>query len=619
MAVGGDRVAFYTDPVRMTINGEVNERAEYATTLPGGGIVERHGTEATVTWPDGSVLRAHVYARFINFGLAPSATIAPSLFGVVGSLDGNMSNDVTSRDGLVLDPEAPTFRELLHGQYANSWRITQEESLFDYAATESTATFTRPEIPSTPATVDSLDEQTRSQAEALCRAVGVDSDPILSDCILDFGLTGDPSYVASALTVATEHERMGSIVDLGTRIDLGATVSEQLAAGTTERYHFTAQAGDIVYVDGGDACDPALDWRLLRPDGVLSAFQPGCIDIGRRVLESPGEWRLEVYSDDQVGGSYSFRVLAVAEPREQPVHLGESASASTTDVGEWHRYTLDAVAGQVVYLDAEGSCDSGDLWWRLLRPAGVLSTFARACNDLGRRVLDETGVWVIEVYSDDLHTGSYAFRVIDVPAARETPTTVGATVSDSTSRVGEWHRYRLTATAGQIVYLDALGECVDRQYWRLLHPSGVMHAFAATCNDMGRRVLAEAGNWIIEIYSDELAVGAYSFQVIGVPTVKSGTIALGRNVSDTIAAIGEWHRWTLSAQAGDRVVVDTVGECVPDLWWRLLRPDGVLSTFNSTCTDGDVRTLDVAGEWVVEIYSDVMATGAYSFTVNAAP
>ena len=92
-------------------------------------------------------------------------------------------------------------------------------------------------------------------------------------------------------------------------------------------------------------------------------------------------------------------------------------------------------------------------------------------------------------------------------------------------------------------------------------------------------MLDTTGDWIIEVYADDLSFGAYSFHVIGAPPVKSGTIALGQNVSGTIAAVGEWHRYTLAAQAGQSIVIDAQGECVPDLWWRLLRPDGTLITF----------------------------------------
>jgi hypothetical protein len=223
------------------------------------------------------------------------------------------------------------------------------------------------------------------------------------------------------------------------------------------------------------------------------------------------------------------------------------------------------------------------------------------------------------VYADDLATGAYAFRLIDVPPTRLGAVATGQTISDATSRIGEWHRYRLHADQGDVVYLDALGDCVSGLYWRLIRPDDTLSTFETTCRDIGRRVLDVAGDWSIEIYSDGLETGAYSFKVIAAPPVRVSPIRSGQAVSGTIGAVGEWHRYGVQASAGQRIVIDAQGTCVPDLWWRLLRPDGTLMTFETTCTDSAVRTLDVAGTWFVEVYSDTMATGSYSFTVTAAP
>ncbi len=620
--IGGDRIGFYTDPDTgdtsrtLVINGQAIERAQYSVTLPGGGVVERIGADVRVTWPDGSKLAVEIYGKFMNFSMTPSDAIAASIVGVLGTRDGDGSNDLATRDGTLLDPESPDFIEQLYGPFADSWRIAQADSLFDYEDGETTDTFQLLDVPAEQVTVADLAADERAGAEALCRAMGVTSDPVLTACVFDVGMTGDPSFAASAATVAATIERANvPALDLGEPIAREQDVAGNLIAGATDRYHFTAAAGDIVYLDAGETCSPALSWRLMRPGGTLHAFHPGCEDIGRRVLPEAGEWLIEVYSDTGAAGPYEFRILSAPAPQVGTIAPGGSASGTTTAVGEWHRYTLEATAGQVVYLDAEATCDE-DLSWRLIRPNGSLAWFATSCVDLGRRVLDEAGAWGIEVYADDLATGAYAFRVIDVPAPAEDTVSVGETVNGATTRIGEWYRYRLTATKGQVVYLDALGACAPGVSWRLLRPDATLSAFQTTCIDMGRRVLEVAGDWIVEIYADGLETGSYSFKVIGAPPVEERTIQLGRAVSGTVDAIGEWHRYRLTVDAGQEIVIDTTSDCVPDLWWRLLRPDGTLTTFASTCIDSDTRTLDVPGAWVIEIYSDVQATGPYAFRVR---
>ena len=128
-------------------------------------------------------------------------------------------------------------------------------------------------------------------------------------------------------------------------------------------------------------------------------------------------------------------------------------------------------------------------------------------------MLPEAGDWVIEVYSDTTAVGSFAFTAISVPAASESVITVGDAVTGQIEAIGAWHRYRFTATAGEVVYLDAQGDCVDGLLWRLLQPDGTPVAVAAACNDLGRQVLPVAGDWIVEVYSDTTAVGSFAFTI----------------------------------------------------------------------------------------------------------
>jgi len=90
---------------------------------------------------------------------------------------------------------------------------------------------------------------------------------------------------------------------------------------------------------------------------------------------------------------------------------------------------------------------------------------------------------------------------------------LGQTVSGTIADVGEWHRYVFTVPAGQIVFLDGLGRSEEGRVGKLRRPGGGENGFGLTCRDIGRRVLDEAGQWTVEIYSDTLATGAYSFKI----------------------------------------------------------------------------------------------------------
>jgi len=413
MLVAGDRVGIYADKERqLIINGEVQTRIDLAVRLPGGGVVERHGSEVAVDWPDGSRLIVDIYGYFLNYDFAPAAALAPTLVGVLGSRDGVDANDLTTSAGAVLDPDEPAFFDRLHREFADSWRITQEESLFDYLPGETTDTFTLREIPTARATIAGIDDASRQAAQKLCRAVGVTSEPILSECILDVGLTGDPSFAGSAASIAaaTTGSATGPVVD-AVEIEIGSPTSGEFQdAEEVDRYRFSATAGQVVYLDAQGDCVDDLWWRLLRPDGTLFAFERTCQDIGREVLPEVGDWIIEVYSDTKALGAYSFTILSVPPAMESAITVGSELSGDVAEIGAWHRYRFSATAGQVVYLDAQGDCVD-DLWWRLLRPDGTLFDFQPSCQDIGREVLPEAGDWIIEVYSDTKALGAYSFTL----------------------------------------------------------------------------------------------------------------------------------------------------------------------------------------------------------------
>lgn len=519
MSVAGDRVAFYADPQRpLVVNGSVVARADYTTRLPNGGMVERHGTQATVTWPDGSTVRVDAYTSLLNFGVSPSDAIAPELVGLLGSRDGKRSNDLAIRGGAIVDPAAPRFHETLHGAFADSWRVSDAESLFDYRSGESTASFTRRDVPGTLDPLATLDADTLERAEAVCRASGVAADPILAACVLDFGLTGDPTYVASAATVATTLALQAArIVDRGPRVEMGETVRGSTAARRTIPYHFDAAAGDVVYLDAVGECVDGMWWTLLAPDGRPLVSSASCSDLGRQILEADGAYVIELGTAGAAAGEYGFRVVSGPEAREATYRLGRRVEEAIEAIAAVHRYTFAADAGDVVYADALGECVDG-LVWTLFAPDGRPLVSAVSCNDLGRQVLEADGDHVVEVSSPGTATGEYAFRVIAGPAPRATALELGAEIEDRIGEIAARHRYTFTASAGDVVHLRALGgDCGDGLSWTLLRPDGAPQVTAAACNDLGRQVLDQDGEYVVEVYGRETGTGDYAFRVDEVP------------------------------------------------------------------------------------------------------
>lgn len=120
--------------------------------------------------------------------------------GLFGSANGDPSDDFATRYGEVLDQ--PLSDDDLYDVFADSWRLSQDESLFDYAPGTDTEHFTDLSLPTEVATADDLDAGARARAEALCRAVGIDDGHIFQTCVFDYALTGDVDFVRSAVVAS---------------------------------------------------------------------------------------------------------------------------------------------------------------------------------------------------------------------------------------------------------------------------------------------------------------------------------------------------------------------------------------------------------------------------------
>ncbi|HLT17158.1 MAG TPA: LCCL domain-containing protein [Acidimicrobiales bacterium] len=120
--------------------------------------------------------------------------------GLFGNDDGDRTNDFVTRGGEVLDD--PDFEEL-YRTFVESWRISDDESLFHYGPDESTDTFTDRTLPERAVTLDSLATADRARAAAVCEAAGIVDPTTLDQCTLDYALSGDVAFVRAALTIDT--------------------------------------------------------------------------------------------------------------------------------------------------------------------------------------------------------------------------------------------------------------------------------------------------------------------------------------------------------------------------------------------------------------------------------
>jgi hypothetical protein len=206
--VGDHRVGVYlTDPGAQTV---IDDQPADASGSPidfaGGGSLRMNAAarQDTLTWPNGSIVVVN-YGRgsYINLNISLAESEYGHISGLLGNDDGDPANDLTTRDGQVLN--GPLATDQLYGAFSDSWRVDQSESLLSYADGQDTTTFTNPDFPCSPVRVSTLPKADADAATAACVAAGVvDEDvdkPFLDGCVLDVAATGDQDFASGAAIV----------------------------------------------------------------------------------------------------------------------------------------------------------------------------------------------------------------------------------------------------------------------------------------------------------------------------------------------------------------------------------------------------------------------------------
>jgi hypothetical protein len=196
-----------SDNLQLWVN---HQSVAYASrSLAGGGKISViDDGAATVTWPDGtevsvfSMRTAAARGRVTcntSKAINVSVTVPPARSGHLEGLLGDPGappDELLGGNGAkynmneLTEPWASAHNfDLLYHQFAPSWRVSQQSSLFYYPKGTSTATFTDLKAPSKALTVQSMAPKTAVAAEKDCKAAGITNPYLLNECIYDVGLS----------------------------------------------------------------------------------------------------------------------------------------------------------------------------------------------------------------------------------------------------------------------------------------------------------------------------------------------------------------------------------------------------------------------------------------------
>jgi len=191
------------------------------------------------------------------------------------------------------------------------------DSLFDYAADESTATFTDRSFPGK--AVTAADLPNRDAAAAVCASMGVTDPRLLEECTLDVALTGMSSFATSAAATQTAVDA-GPLSDGGVRsgtLAPGETASYTLALDGATKFAIADVSGQVEFKVTGEVTSPLL---------------PGDHQFG----VAPGDHHLQVTGT----GDYHFRLVTL-KPRTLTARVGEPVTGRVDRPGRVDIYRVD--------------------------------------------------------------------------------------------------------------------------------------------------------------------------------------------------------------------------------------------------------------------------------------
>ena len=256
------------DATPLHIDGQAVPLNDGQSVSVGNGRVYRDADTYVVVYPgtDGEVndgdsqLLTRIQDGRLDIDVRLNAELMGTLEGLLGDGDGNPDNDIALADGTVLDRPL-TFADL-YGPYRDDWRVDSlSESLFTYDTGESLESYYDANFPSELITLDTLDPDVRDAAEAAAQAAGLEPGTApYENAVLDFALTGDESFITSALQ--TPLSLIGTpladnlIGNAGSDVIDGRDGDDVITAGTGNDVITGGRSDDLL--DGGGGIDTAV-------------------------------------------------------------------------------------------------------------------------------------------------------------------------------------------------------------------------------------------------------------------------------------------------------------------------------------------------------------------------
>lgn len=608
--VAGDRVEVFVQDGQMEVRVNSANHPLTSGPLPEGGDLiytpRKAGPFLTIDWPDHSYTLVTTYSRSLTLIVVPAPIHNGHLTGLLADADGNPADDLHLASGSATG--APTYDDL-YPKFAESLRITQQNSLFTYGPGTSTQTYTDRTFPDR----NSAPSPRRAWAESACALYGI-TDPIsLQNCVVDLANTGNSEFLAASMLTqanATSFQLGG-----------GGTTLAVTKAGQQITVPFRGTAGQKLYVDVVASTLPSgCGWlRLQDPTGKLLAA--GCIINGKGgidvvVLPVTGSYLVVVDPPAGATGSVSMRLVSATDQQGGLTIDGPPATIAVTAAGGLGRLTFSGQKGEVVYAgiptstlpDSCGSVSIQDLQQHRLGSGCVIN----GVGSIDRVTLPATGTYAFVLDPADAVTGSMQVRLTSATDQIGTIGVDGPTVTATIAQPGAVALLTFSGSVGERVYVDASGGTLADQCGVIFLRDPTGNTANGGCviggkGDIDATLLKENGTYTIVVDPSAADLGSVQLRVFR-DTDQQGAISInGPAVTAAISQPGAVSRFTFQGSAGQKVAVSATGATFTGGCSVLQLKDAADQTLTSGCVLSGHGNTDVV---------DLPSTGTFTVVLD---
>ena len=230
--VGNDRVTF--DPNRAADTGTngyanpVSSPGNSAVVWVDGQAISLSQSNPVYRLTDGTITLVSQYEYVVSLNTGESVTVDPfgdgmglsialPLNAAHGSVQGFFGSYMGQADSFALPNGTSLGPDLsqdeLYQTFANAWRVTDADSILDYAPGQTTETFTSPGYPNQVLTLADFPADLVAEAAAVVAAAGITDPTLAADAEFDYITMGDPSFVTEDAEVASLNSVAGRRYD----------------------------------------------------------------------------------------------------------------------------------------------------------------------------------------------------------------------------------------------------------------------------------------------------------------------------------------------------------------------------------------------------------------------